>query len=667
MPSWYDAIHKLHVSISMNPYSWPTSLRNFEDIVQKHALPLYADRKANRYEVCHQEIFWLQLPWRNKPFKAQSRAIKVDFPGEHIDVLTYLKEFSKKHAGVEHALNVEAAGVFSSAAFIDEDHRREFISRVEDSFKSGAYVGMIEAMYTRVTNQRLTVDRWGDLTKQLCVDDYPLLFPLAQTLQRRATVILGPTNSGKTYKAVQLLKEAKTGAYWGPLRLLALEIQDRLTEEGVACSLLTGEERVQIPGAGHVASTIEMMQSDVELDTIVIDEVQMLADKDRGWAWTQAIVGCPSKNVVLVGSPDIWEVLKGLLRRLGMEYDLIKCERLQPLHVEESPCSIEDAKAGDAFVVFSRKDVFFYQEMLAKRGLSTAIIYGALGPEVRRSEAQRFRSGEAKVLIATDAIGMGLNLPIARMIFTTMEKFDGIEVGPIAPALVKQIAGRAGRFGQFPDGYVGAIDVDALAYVRRCLSLNTKEVPQKLGVAPTVEQLTLLAKEMQIAHPSRALIAWRTKLLLSDAHFFAAPMFERVELSIEMEEHFPALSFEEIARLSMVPLPKVLAVKQKLFTWLQVFDDAKRSPKSEKMVRWAPSNEQVINLGLAEAENLYHTASMYCWLARSFPDVFVGEQQAQDTRTMVADHLIELLRARARALIVLNQGRKMKVKPVLER
>ncbi len=632
---------------------WPVSPRAIQDIVDHHGLPLQVVAQAKKCEVFYQEILWLNVPWRSKAIKIQTPKMQVAPPasvGNATDVLAHLKDYVQKHEGFLAAMTIEVKDVYDNANFIDEDHKIEFTQRSAEILHGGARLGAIATLYQKITNKRLTQDQWGDLTKRLCVDDYPTLFPLANALPRKATVILGPTNSGKTYRAVQLLKASKTGAYWGPLRLLALEIQERLVEDGVACSLLTGEERVVIPGAGHVASTIEMMQSDVELDTIVIDEVQMLADKDRGWAWTQAIVGCPTKHLVLVGSPDIWEVLRGLLNRLGIEHELIKCERLQPLHVEKEACTIEDAKPGDAFVVFSRKEVFFYQEMLAKRGFSTAIIYGALGPEVRRSEAQRFRSGEAKVLIATDAIGMGLNLPIARIVFTTMEKFDGVEVNAIDPALVKQIAGRAGRFGHFADGHVTGVDADILAYVRQCLNAKTKVSAQKLSVGPNVTQLSLLAKEMQIAHPSKALIAWRTKLLLADETFFAAPMYERVELAIEMEENFPALPFQDIARLSMVPLPRVPEVKQVLFSWMNTLNTAARE-KTSPAVGWAYPNDEIATLGLVESEQLYHTASMYCWLARSFPNVFTDEPPAQETRTWVAEHLIALLRERARSLI----------------
>ena len=632
---------------------WHVSPRSIEDIVTHNELPLQVVAQAKKCEVFYQEILWLNVPWRSKPIKIQTQKMQVSPPaniGNSNDVLAHLKAYVQKHDGFLVAMELEVQDVYSNANFLDEDHRYEFTQRANEILHAGARLGTIAALYQKITNKRLTQDQWGDLTKRLCVDDYPTLFPLARALSRKATVILGPTNSGKTYRAVQLLKASKTGAYWGPLRLLALEIQDRLNEDGTACSLLTGEERVLIPGAGHVASTIEMMQSDVELETVVIDEVQMLADKDRGWAWTQAIVGCPTKNLVLVGSPDIWEVLRTLLDRLGIEHTLIKCERLQPLHVDKEVCRIEDALPGDAFVVFSRKDVFFYQEMLAKRGLSTAIIYGALGPEVRRSEAQRFRSGEAKVLIATDAIGMGLNLPISRIVFTTMEKFDGVEVSAIDPALVKQIAGRAGRFGQFADGHVTGVDIEILTYIRQCLNKKTKVPVQKLSVAPTVAQLSLLAKEMQIAHPSKALVAWRTKLLLADATFFAAPMYERVELAIEMEENFPALPFEDIARLSMVPLPRMGEVKQVLFTWMNTLNTAKRE-KTNPVVGWGHPNEAIATLSLVESEQLYHTASVYCWVSRSFPNVFTDETSAQETRTMVADHLIALLRERARSLI----------------
>ena len=637
----------------MTILTWHVSPRSLEELIDHHELPLQVIAQAKKCEVFYQEILWLNVPWRSKAIKIQTQKMQVPPAADVSDnaaVLAHLKGYVQKHVGFLPAMEQEVKETYAQATFIDEDHRREFTQRATEILHSGARLGTIATLYQKITNKRLTQDHWGDLTKRLCVDDYPTLFPLAHALPRKATVILGPTNSGKTYRAVQILKAAKTGAYWGPLRLLALEIQERMTEEGVACSLLTGEERVLVPGAGHVASTIEMMQSDVELETVVIDEVQMLADKDRGWAWTQAIVGCPTKHLVLVGSPDIWEVLKDLLERLGIEHELVKCERLQPLHVEKEPCLIEDAKPGDAFVVFSRKDVFFYQEMLAKRGLSTAIIYGALGPEVRRSEAQRFRSGEAKVLIATDAIGMGLNLPIARIVFTTMEKFDGIEVNAIDPSLVKQIAGRAGRFGQFADGHVTGVDADILAYVRQCLNAKTKVAPQKLSVAPNVAQLSLLAKEMQIAHTSKALVAWRTKLLLSDPTFFAAPMYERVELAIEMEENFPALPFEDIARMSMVPLPRVAEVKQVLFAWMNTLNTARRE-KTAPAVGWAHPNSAIATLSLVESEQLYHTASIYCWTARSFSNVFTDEPAAQETRTMVADHLIALLRERARSLI----------------
>lgn len=645
----------------MTLLTWPVSPRSIEDVVNHHNLPLHVVAQAKKCEIFYQEILWLNVPWRNKAIKIQTQKLQVPPPGDAGNatvVLAHLQEFIGKHQGFLASLESEVKEVYAAAKFVDEDHLREFTQRCAEMLHSGARLGAVAQLYQKITNKRMTQDLWGDLTKKLCVDDYPTLFPLANALKRKATVILGPTNSGKTYRAIQILKAAKTGAYWGPLRLLALEIQERMTEENVACSLLTGEERVLVPGAGHVASTVEMMQSDVELETVVIDEVQMLADKDRGWAWTQAIVGCPTKHLVLVGSPDIWEVLRDLLDRLGIEHELIKCERLQPLHVEREACTIEDAKPGDAFVVFSRKDVFFYQEMLAKRGLATAIIYGALGPEVRRSEAQRFRSGEAKVLIATDAIGMGLNLPIARIVFTTMEKFDGIEVNAIEPSLVKQIAGRAGRYGQFADGHVTGLDEEILAYVRQCLNAKTKVPSQKLSVAPSVAQLSLLAKEMQIAHPSKALIAWRTKLLLADPTFFAAPMYERVELAIEMEENFPSLGFEEIARLSMVPLPRVPEVKQVLFAWLNGLNSSKQD-KSEPIIAWGHPNSAIATLSLVESECLYHTASMYCWIARSFPKVFTDEAGAQETRTMVADHLIALLRERARTLI----GQKSNARP----
>jgi hypothetical protein len=149
----------------------------------------------------------------------------------------------------------------------------------------------------------------GELEKALSLDAYPNLFPLARAMRRQVEIFTGPTNSGKTYEGMKLLSGAQSGAYLAPLRLLAMEGQDALRERGLACSLVTGEERKLDPEARFVASTVEMADFSTPLDAAVIDEAQMLADKDRGWAWTAAILGLPAQRLAIVCAPEAVEMV----------------------------------------------------------------------------------------------------------------------------------------------------------------------------------------------------------------------------------------------------------------------------------------------------------------------------------------------------------------------
>ncbi len=635
--------------------TWSFEFADLQSYIQTHRIPVVLDK--------HLKIFWtgqleVKIPWRQKAVVAKLPRIEVNpHPTRSMQEkqLSEIAELQKAY--VDDVLD-QFIQWYSSLEFFDDDHQSEvhavIIKQMENKFEMASIEKAVEAVFFQRESQRHMLS----LTKQLCIDDYPTLFDTASSMQRKATVILGPTNSGKTYRALQHLKAAPTGVYLGPLRLLALEVQERLCEEKVPCSLLTGEEQVLIPGAGHLASTIEMMNPDIPFECAVIDEVQMIVDKDRGWAWTQAIVGCPAKHLVIVGSPDAWPVLRPLLQRLNIEVEVIRTERLQPLTVEKYATRVEEVEPGDAYIVFSRKDIFFYQELLGKQGISTAIIYGALGPEVRKAEAARFRNGEAKVLIATDAVGMGLNLPIRRVVFTTHEKFNGEDVAEIDPSLVKQIAGRAGRFGQFEEGLVTALDTEILGYVKECLSASTKLPVQKTPVAPTVEQLYLLGKELQFSQPSKALIAWRTKLLLDDHQFYAAPLFERVMLCEELEDQYSSLVFKDVAKFSMMSLPRGNDIKMIFMTWVGLYSRG-------EVIHWnmdQSSDKFIAELTIESAELQYQVASIYCWLGRAFSKQFPDETLAQEARKKVATHLIQLLQLRARTLI--HQGKKKPKTPI---
>lgn len=277
--------------------------------------------------------------------------------------------------------------------------------------------------------------------------DYPALFPKARLMRREIHLHLGPTNSGKTHAAIERLKAAPTGLYAAPLRLMAMEWADRLNGDGVPTDLVTGEEVIRVEGARHLSVTIEMSPLRTPIDVAVIDEAQLIGDEERGWAWTQAVLGLPARELHLTGSPDAEPWARYLAEMTGDELIVHRYERLVPLEPAEVPISEQDVLPGDAIIAFSRARVLQLREEIGSAGHEVATIYGALSPEVRREEARRFRSGEAGVLVATDAIGMGLNLPIRRVLLSEGEKFDGVERRPLLDSEIRQVVGRAGRFG----------------------------------------------------------------------------------------------------------------------------------------------------------------------------------------------------------------------------
>lgn len=291
-------------------------------------------------------------------------------------------------------------------------------------------------------------------------DRMPDLFPSARSMERHFIIHIGPTNSGKTYCSVERLKAAKRGIYLGPLRLLAYEQYQKLNEQGFPCSLYTGEEHQIVPGAGLQASTIEMADEYEKYDIAVIDEAQMVADRERGWAWTTAILGLRADEIHVCIAPYAEKIITGLIEECGDSYQIVRHERQTPLVPDQSKFKLskEYIHKHDAFIVFSRRNVHAVAGELRTMGISCSVIYGNLPYDVRQEEARRFRDGETDVVVATDAIGMGMNLPIERLVFLEISKFDGTDIRLLKPAEIQQIVGRAGRRGLYERGLWNALE-----------------------------------------------------------------------------------------------------------------------------------------------------------------------------------------------------------------
>ena len=288
-------------------------------------------------------------------------------------------------------------------------------------------------------------------------EHYRDLYPLARQMRRHFFLHLGPTNSGKTYEGIQRLQAASCGLYLGPLRLLAAEQFEALNLADVPCSLVTGEEQIRVPFSRVQSSTVEMADLQTHYDVAVIDECQMIADRDRGGAWTAAILGLCADEIHACASPDAEGLLTRIINDCGDELTIIRHERMTPLEVEKEgfqfPASV---RPGDALIVFSKARVHAVAAELKTRGYKVSLIYGALPPDVRRNQADRFHRGDTEVVVSTDAIAMGMNLPIQRVVFLESEKYDGDITRLLTDSEIKQIAGRAGRYGKYEIGYVNA-------------------------------------------------------------------------------------------------------------------------------------------------------------------------------------------------------------------
>lgn len=303
-------------------------------------------------------------------------------------------------------------------------------------------------------------------------------FPEVRQMHRHFILHVGPTNSGKTFHSLERLKTAGKGVYLGPLRLLALEVYEQMCAYHVPCTMLTGQECIEEEGSRITASTIEMADFEENYDIAVIDEAQMVADTDRGHSWTKAILGLRAGEIHICMSPAAEQAMIHLIELCGDDYEIERYERKTALICEKKTFAFpEDVQPGDALIVFSKKSVLDVAGRLEEQGVDASVIYGSLPPEIRRRQMHLFNQGKTNVVVATDAIGMGLNLPVRRIVFLQAEKFDGVGRRPLTVSEIRQIAGRAGRFGIYNSGYVTAMGEEELEFIRE--RYEEEELPIK--------------------------------------------------------------------------------------------------------------------------------------------------------------------------------------------
>jgi len=332
----------------------------------------------------------------------------------------------------------------------------------------------------RAEKEKEELRRQKEEERRMIEDIFGRAYNLSPGRNIQYVLHVGETNTGKTFQAIQRMKEADSGIYLAPLRLLALEIYETLNEEGIACNLKTGEEEKVVEGANHLSATVEMLREKDFYDVVVIDEAQMIADKDRGFSWYKAITTANANEVHIICSFHAkWMILQ-LLGNSNVEVH--EYHRDVPLEIEPQLFRLNQTKKGDALVCFSRRRVLETAAELQRSGRRVSMIYGSMPPETRKKQIQRFNNGETTVIVATDAIGMGLNLPIRRIVFLENDKFDGTRRRLLTSQEVKQIAGRAGRRGIYDIGKV-AFTSDIKTMTRL---LEQEDAPlEGFAIAPT--------------------------------------------------------------------------------------------------------------------------------------------------------------------------------------
>ena len=299
----------------------------------------------------------------------------------------------------------------------------------------------------------------------------------------RVTAHLGPANSGKTHAGLEALIAAGSGAYAAPLRMLANEAYGRLAERlGEAnVGLVTGEERIN-ERAPVIACTVEML-SPARRGVVVLDEVHWAADPERGSAWTRVLWHSGADELYLAGAPDVEPLLAAAY---GDALQVVWTERLTgPLDLVGG-IDIANLVPATVVVAFSRAAVIGLASRIhAVRGGAIGVLYGAMPVAARRHEVEKFVSGATEVLVSTDVLGHGVNLPCRAVLFAETTKFDGVERRDLLGWEVAQIAGRAGRYGLHEDGAVGWLT--GVSWLRPDGRVVARGLQPMAGVGPTGE------------------------------------------------------------------------------------------------------------------------------------------------------------------------------------
>ena len=362
----------------------------------------------------------------------------------------------------------------------------------------------------------------------------------------------------------------------------------------------------------HSSRTIEMADFENALDVAVIDEIQIALDKDRGWAWIAALCGLPASEIIVAGNPSALPVIQRIADLCGDTLETKDFPRNGDLKMEHL-VSWKSIPKSSAIVCFSRKMVLQVRDIFQDMGIPCSAVYGDLSPEVRREEARRFREGETLCVVATDAIGMGLNLPIEYVLFWETDKFDGDCDRVLMPVEIQQIAGRAGR-GLRATGYVSAFSKRDHELIEKAMAAPVPPVViTTLDAGPTSFHIETIANELK---------EYRLAILLT---FFKQRMtFEDVlRPFVSKDTIITARVLDDISTAPSVP---------DRLTWVRSPLNSRDNTHKEEFQKMYhsfckgnPCQARICKIpksDLGLLEHIYQSHRIYRWLAKHFPTKF---------------------------------------------
>ncbi|KAI0150477.1 P-loop containing nucleoside triphosphate hydrolase protein [Xylariaceae sp. FL1272] len=500
-------------------------------------------------------------------------------------------------------------------------------------------------------------------------------YPATRAMQRTIHLHVGPTNSGKTYNALKALENAKSGIYAGPLRLLAHEVYSRFIAKGKPCALITGEEQ-RIPtdtNSFYRSCTVEMTPLNYPVDVAVIDEIQMIGDVERGWAWTQAVLGVQAKELHLCGEERTVDLIQTLCRTLGDECIVHRYQRLSGLETmaESLNGDLRNLEKGDAIVSFSRLGIHSLKKQVEqKTGKRCAVVYGSLPPETRARQAALFNDpdNDYDYLVASDAIGMGLNLEVRRIIFEATHKRDSTSYRPLSIPEMKQIGGRAGRYktarqamqsdslasiqienttattkpkdGQ--PGLVTALEDEDLAVLIGAFKTEPEQL-KTAGIQPPVNVIERLSTYFPPNTPLSFILTRLRDVGKISSNYHYCTTGEQLNIA-DLIQPFPMSIYDRCVFLNA---PVALRDK-KGCNVLQAFARCVSKMEGGDLLTIAEVELEILDVDptqsnaadlLNKLEALHKSITLYLWLSYRFSGVFTSQRLAFHVKDIVEDRI----------------------------